>query len=125
MAFLSDIPQRLSSSQAMLSFHGLTESESHSIATALGDSAENLSLTALPNTRSGEVLLSAAFLIAAVKTTPAILKALTEMLVELRKSRYFTVKLQLSNGSSLEGTVSPDRIQSLIQHLDQLNSRNE
>lgn len=69
--------------------------------------------------RSGVELLSAAFIIGIANATPGIVKALTDLLSEIRRSKYVTFKLTSADGKSLiEGSATPERINQLTAILE-------
>ncbi len=72
-----------------------------------------------PTTRSGIELLSAAFFLGLLKVTPALIKAITDLLSEIRKTKYVTFKISNSDGSKvIEGVISKEKINALKIELE-------
>lgn len=72
-----------------------------------------------PDTRTGIELLSAAFVIGVLKVSPPLIKAITDFLSEIRKSKHVSFKVSSKDGSKIiEGTVSKETLNELKEELE-------
>jgi hypothetical protein len=107
-------------STTTLELHGLTAEDIARCEAAFGVSAQVARTIPVP-TRATVELFSAAFLLGVINATPALIKAISDMLADLRRARYFTMKVTLDDGKTvIEGAVSPERISELSTTLNRL-----
>lgn len=112
----------MSTSNITLHFDGLSTEEISSISKLLETEAiiNNESST---TTRMSNELISAAFILGVINATPPLIKAITELITDIRRNKYFTIKLVLDNGeTTVEGAATPERIAALATALNKLRT---
>ena len=105
-----------------LSFHGLLTDELAEISSALGGVEPILSHEESARVRAGDVLVTASFVLGALRLTPAVVAAAADCFERIFGKRYVTFKMTAPNGTVLEGAGTPERLRELTKLMKSFQS---
>jgi hypothetical protein len=103
-----------------MEFTGISADDVTELQKVLGVEPEPQKDGEQPPHRMGSELLSAAFILGILNAAPALITAVADVLLRMRESKYFTLKLVLDDKTIVEGAATPDRIATLTASMEQI-----
>ncbi len=111
----------MTTQQVKFDVQGLSRDDLSRLTNVLGAQPDMHDDRAALTARGEHDLLTATFIIGLMNATPALIKALGELISDIRKTRYFTIKVTLDDGKTLvEGAATPRQLTALAAALKKL-----